>query len=69
MWDEITYPFLNLNGLGMDKWFHPTFYWAWDYLSMQGLKLKHVSIDYTEGGGGGLWISIYNYNPLNQIDI
>ena len=28
--------------LGMDKWFHPTHYWACDYLSMLGLKLIHV---------------------------
>ena len=34
VWDEITYPFLNLHrwSLGMDK--------ACDYLSMLGLKLK-----------------------------
>ena len=29
--------------LGTDKHFHPTFYWACDYLSMQGLKLTHLS--------------------------
>ena len=29
--------------LGMDKYFHPTLYWACDYLSMLGLKLNHVS--------------------------
>ena len=45
LWDEITYPLLNFNGtsLGMNKWFHPTFYWACDYLSMLGLKLNHIS--------------------------
>ena len=26
----------------MDKQFHPTFYWAWNYLSMPGLKWIHV---------------------------
>ena len=25
--------------LGMDKWFHPTFYWACDYVCMLWLKL------------------------------
>ena len=29
--------------LGMDKWFHPTFYNECNYLSMLGLKLNHVS--------------------------
>ena len=29
--------------LGLDELFHPTFYWANDYLSMLGLKLVHVS--------------------------
>ena len=29
--------------LGMDKCFHPTFFWACDYWSMLGLKLDHVS--------------------------
>ena len=53
MCDESISPFLNFNGsklqrfnrwsLGMDKWFHPTLYWACDYLSMLGLKLNHVS--------------------------
>ena len=27
----------------MDKWFHPTLYWACDYLYMLRLKLIHVS--------------------------
>ena len=48
VWDEITYPFLNFNGsnrwsLGMDKYFHPTLYNGWNYLSMPGFKLNHVS--------------------------
>ena len=29
--------------LGMDKQFHPTFYWASHYLSILWLKLIHVS--------------------------
>ena len=29
--------------LGMDKLFHPTLFWACNYLSMLGLKLNHVS--------------------------
>ena len=28
--------------LGIDKYFHPTLYWACDYLSMVGLKLNHA---------------------------
>ena len=38
MWEEIAYPFPNINGAtgevisGMDKQFHPTFYWAQDRL-------------------------------------
>ena len=26
----------------MDKWFHPTIYWAYDYLYMLEFKLNHV---------------------------
>ena len=33
-----TYLFPNING-----WFDPALNWAYDYLSMQGLKLIHVS--------------------------
>ena len=29
--------------LGMDKYFHPTLYWAGDYLSMLGFKFIHIS--------------------------
>ena len=29
--------------LGMDKKFHPKLYWACDYLSMQELRINHVS--------------------------
>ena len=50
MWDEITYLFPNFNGMpfkmGMDKWFHLTFYNGCNYLSMlrlNMLKLIHVS--------------------------
>ena len=48
MWDEVAYPFLYFSGpnrwsLGMVRWFHPTLFWACDYLSMLGLKLIHVS--------------------------
>ena len=28
--------------LGINKWFHPTLYWACDYLYMEGLKLINV---------------------------
>ena len=33
VWDEITY--------GMAKWFHPTLFWAYNYLCMMGLKSIH----------------------------
>ena len=39
MWDKITYPFPNVN----DKLFHQTHYSGFNYLSMLGLKLIHVS--------------------------
>ena len=45
-WNYLSIPKLqrcNRWSLGMDKWFHPTLYWACDYLSMLGLKLNHVS--------------------------
>ena len=41
--DDITYSFPNVNGLGMDKYFHPTWYDGGGYLFMSGLKLNHVS--------------------------
>ena len=39
VWDEITYPFPNFNGatvevMGMDRWFHLTCFWSYDYLFM-----------------------------------
>ena len=48
MWDEITYPFPNFNGCTVGVWewisnFTPSHYWVCDYLSMLGLKLKHLS--------------------------
>ena len=33
----------NRWNLGIDKWFHPTPYNGWNYLSMPGLQLIHVS--------------------------
>ena len=46
--DDISHPFLNLNGATVEVWewvkcFHHTLYWACDYLSMLGLKLIHVN--------------------------
>ena len=44
-WNYLSIPKLQRYhrwGLGMDKWFHPTVYRAYDYLSMLGLKLSHV---------------------------
>ena len=34
----------NRWGLGVERQFHPTLYWAYDYLSMLGLKLNHVML-------------------------
>ena len=45
-WKYLSIPKLercNRWSLGMDKLFHPTVYWACDYLSMLGLKSNHVS--------------------------
>ena len=45
-WKYLSIPKLhrcNRWSLGMDKLFHPTLYWACNYLSMLGLKLNHVS--------------------------
>ena len=33
----------NLWSLGMNKWFHPTYYDGWNYLFMLRLQLNHVS--------------------------
>ena len=38
--DKQLHPLWNV---GTDKWFHPTLYWASDYLSRLELKLIHVS--------------------------
>ena len=35
---------INRCSMEMDKWLHPTFYWACDYLSMLGLTFNHVNI-------------------------
>ena len=43
VWDEITYPFLNFDGLGMGEKFHPILYNGCDYISILGLQLFHVS--------------------------
>ena len=46
MWDKITYPFSNFNDCAV-KFGHEisnfNSYWAYDYLSMLGLKLIHFS--------------------------
>ena len=45
VWDEIIIRKLQRCShwsLGVDKQFHPKLYWAWDYLSMLGLKLISV---------------------------
>ena len=41
--------------LGMDEWFHPTVYWACDYLSMLELKLYHVSKRGPSSWSPSLW--------------
>ena len=43
VWDEITDPFLNFNGLGMDTLFLPILHDGCNYLSMLGLKLVHIN--------------------------
>ena len=47
VWDEITYPFTNLNGAPVDVWEWTTYFiphfWAGDYLFMLELKLIHAS--------------------------
>ena len=48
VWDVITYPILKQQrlhrwSLGMNTWFHPTFYNGCNYLSVLELKLNHVS--------------------------
>ena len=52
-------------GLGMDKSFHPTHYDGWNYLSMLGLRLIHVS-----KGGHKCWINtwtnVFQYPPPNK---
>ena len=42
---KITYQFPNFNGckFGNGYWFHPTLYVTWDYLSILGIKLIHIS--------------------------
>ena len=63
--DEITYLFQNCNAaaLGMDKEYHLTFYWAYDYLSTLGLKLiygysHHSSTELLpEHGSSSPWCS------------
>ena len=51
---ETIYPFpkfqrCNSRSLGMGKHFHPTLFWAPDYLSMLGLVLNLVNILVTHG--------------------
>ena len=42
-WNYLSIPKLQRWRLGMDKWFQSTFYNGYNYLSMLGLKLIHVS--------------------------
>ena len=45
-WNDLSIPELQRLyhwSLKMDKYFHPTLYWACDYLYMLGLELNHVS--------------------------
>ena len=65
IWDEITYPFLNRWSLGMNMEFHPTLYWACDYLYMLGLKLKYVSKRATEALDELTWIPAWIYNYIH----
>ena len=62
--------------LGMDKQFHPTFYQAYDYLSMLGLKLMHISKRgywglFDEHGWTGIrkWVNNHIHNYVTPIVI
>ena len=45
LWNEIAYPFANVNGasLGMDKKFYLTHYNEYNFLSMLWLRFMHFS--------------------------
>ena len=40
----------------MDKEFHLTLYWAYDYLSMLGLKLNHINESGPQFSFSNVWI-------------
>ena len=64
-WNDLSNPKLqrcSRLGLEMDKIFHPTLYWAYDYLSMVGLKLIHINKRHT---GDAIALLLYRqYNVL-----
>ena len=62
-WNNLSIPKLQLCNhwsLGMDKYFHHILYWVSDYLSMQGLKLIHIS-------KGGYWSSAGTVITISNI--
>ena len=62
-WDYLSIPKLQRLhrwSLGMDKQFHPTFHNGWDYISMLGLKLNHVS----KRGHRPQWVNSVLVNTL-----
>ena len=63
-WNNLSIPKpqrCNCCSLEMNKLFHPTLYQAWTYLSMLGLKLKHVS-------KRGHWSSRFQWVNREQYD-
>ena len=55
--------------LGMDKLFHPTHYWACNYLSMLGLNLIHVSKrSYSSYDDLVPWC-LYEYSGLSELNL
>ena len=69
-WNYLSIPKLqrcNRWSLGMDKWFHPTLYWACDYLSMLGLKLNHVSKRGHKMYHNDTWSQINASHTISQI--
>ena len=66
MWGKLSWPFPIFNGEAIEVWeltsnfiSHFTAVWAWDYLSMLGLKLIHVSERYDLYGIGTSGVDIH----------
>ena len=72
-WIYLTIPklqWLHHWSLGMDKYFHPTLYWACDYLSMMWLQLIYVNKRGQSSPYSYSWkISTHLYCLFNVMDI